>query len=167
MRPIVAVPILVLLSLVLPGCDKSPTSAPESLAPAATTPLDAVRLLQWSYDRRDFDRYRSVFTSDFRFRFFQYDTTGAAYRAVPWTRDDELIATRRLFDSAAEIRLVVEDNNYSLSRDLRPGRNPRWHMVVHLPIHLQARLEDGSIYEVAGSDWFACTRGDSAMIPAD
>ena len=48
MRPIVAVPILVLLSLVLPGCDKSPTSAPESLAPAATTPLDAVRLLQWS-----------------------------------------------------------------------------------------------------------------------
>jgi len=148
------------------SCGKSPTTAvvPDQ-APQADSPYGAAQRLLWSYDHQDFERYRRLFTADYRFLFFEYDASGTAYRQVPWTREDELIAAKELFDGSATIR-HVEDGVRGLA-DLRPGKNRRWHQVVEIPIRVLVRLDDGSTYFIRGTDLFACTRGDSAEIPVE
>ncbi|HEY3215598.1 MAG TPA: hypothetical protein VGK93_03810 [Candidatus Eisenbacteria bacterium] len=71
----------------------APTPAP----PGAHTPEEALRLLEWCWNRRDAVRYAKLPTADFRFVFSPLDPQGTAYRDQPWTREDELISARHLF----------------------------------------------------------------------
>src|SRR5262245_11235806 len=82
--------------LALPGCSGDPILRPpikttQSLvAPLATTPVGAVRRLEWSYNKRDTTTNRSLYTEDYRFAFEAADSAGNPFLHHELTRRDEL-----------------------------------------------------------------------------
>jgi len=170
---------LVIGAIALTGCDSEPKSGVNPLIPVVTppyspdTPQNALRLLEWSYGSKNAENYRRLFTSDFRFVFSDLDSNGAAYRDVPWTRNDELISSTHLFEGgdvdqpeATDIRLTM-DRNFIVSPDQRPGKNPNWHVMIDTYVILHVLLSDGHVDDITGSVKFFLTRGDSASIPPD
>jgi hypothetical protein len=158
-----------MLALALSGCGSrvAPTAAVTTEPPPPqTSPQSTLRLLEWSYNHQSLEYYRRLFTADFRFVFSDLDTSGAVYRAVPWTREDELISTAHLFADAADVLLTL-DRNFGLSADTRPGKDPRWHKTITTQLFLRVQLEDGHAENVTGSAKFYFVRGDSALIPDD
>ena len=146
---------------------------PSETPPAQNSPDGALRLLEWSYVRKDLAHYRRPFTADFRFIFSDMDSNGAAYRDIPWTRDDELISAAHLFNggdadqpAATDIRITL-DHNFNVIPDNRPGRNPDWHVTITTQVLLHVQLSDGHADDITGSAKFFLTRGDSALIPDD
>jgi hypothetical protein len=145
----------------------------ESRAPGAHTPEEALRLLEWCWERRDVVRYAELPTEDFRFVPSPLDPAGNAYRDDhPWTREDELISAGHLFSggkadqpAASSIRLDL-DRNFLLLADPRPGKDPRWHKSIrtHVMLHVVA---GGEVFFLAGSANFFFVRGDSALIPPE
>jgi hypothetical protein len=141
--------------------------------PVPNTPQNTLRLLEWAYNHKAIDEYRELFTADYRFVFSDLDSNGAAYRDVPWTRDDEIISTTKLFlggdadqPAATDIRLTL-DRNFQLSADGRPGKNAKWHKSINTQVILHILLSDGHVDDVTGTVKFFLVRGDSALIPDD
>jgi len=168
MRKSIALFVLAIALAGITACEKSPPTA-SSLnepPPEPNSPFNALHLFDWSYDHRSIEQYRRLFTDDFRFFFSELDSSGDAYRVIPWTREDELIATRHLFVSTREIELTL-DHNFNLTADARPGKNPIWHKAVATGVVLHVVFPDGHTEDMSGSVKFFFTRGDSALIPDD
>jgi hypothetical protein len=161
---------LFVLAIALAGitaCEKSPPTA-SSLSeppPEPNSPVNALHLFEWSYDHRSIEQYRRLFTDDFRFFFSDLDSSGDAYRVIPWTREDELVGTRHLFVSARTIELTMD--HFIATADPRPGKNPIWHKSVNAQVALHVVFPDGHTEDMSGSAKFFFTRGDSALIPDD
>jgi len=166
-------------ALTLSGCFGSgdlPTAAvvrlrdhtpPPEPAPAPDSPTNLVRLFAWCWNHRDLERYRELFTDDYRFAFASTDSAGNAYRDVPWTREDELICVEHIFDAAASISLVFT-GDLRAEPDFRPGKAYPWHQQVHVPyLTLTIVWKDGSSFQVTGGALFYVVRGDSATIPQE
>jgi len=141
--------------------------------PVPNTAQNTLRLLEWAYNHKAIDEYRELFTADYRFVFSDLDSNGAAYRDVPWTRDDEIISTSKLFlggdadqPAATDIRLTL-DRNFQLTADGRPGKNAKWHKSIATQVVLHILLSDGHVDDVTGQVKFFLVRGDSALIPDD
>src|SRR5262245_25553230 len=177
-RTLLAVLLLGMLTCVL-GCFNPfhPLIATESGVseppPVPNSPQNTLRLLEWAYNHKAIDEYRELFTADYRFVFSDLDSNGAAYRDVPWTRDDEIISTTKLFlggdadqPAATDIRLTL-DRNFQLSADPRPGKNAKWHKSINTQVILHILLSDGHVDDVTGTVKFFLVRGDSALIPDD
>jgi len=172
---------IVIISLVaLSSCDnRSESTGTNPLLPtpsppyAQNSPQNALRLLEWGYTQKNLDSYRRLFTSDFRFVFSDRDSNGAAYRVVPWTRDDDMISTNHLFQGgdadqpvATAIQLAL-DRNFLVLPDDRVGKSPRWHVMSTTQLILHVALADGHTEDITGEAKFYLTRADSAAIPDD
>ena len=160
--------------LLLAGCTPSlrpnvPTPIP---APHPSSPANALRLLEWTYNRRDPVPYRELFTDDYRFWFSALDPAGNAYRDQPWTREDELISTAKLFQGGDANQPAATDITLSLDRDFgvfndpRLGKAGRWHKRIRTTVALSI-VAGGGQSEITGSANFYLVRGDSAMIPQE
>src|SRR5688572_19532114 len=100
-----------LVVLAVSGCSESPIrlpTAPEPQAPSVRTPGDALRFLEWSWNRRDIARYAEIVADDFRFTFSALDSYGDAYRDSPWTREDEIASIGHLFQVATSITFALD-----------------------------------------------------------
>ena len=164
------------------GCSKhtSRVMAPRptgSAAPSPRTPA-AVQLLQYCWQQRSSDRYRELFTDDYRFDFSPGDSAGNPFRDRPWGREDELICGDHLFVHGVTFDGVVYEppatlivlTFYSILipfDDTRADKNPDWHKQVRAQFALQIYRSDERDYEVRGSGLFHLVRGDSANISAD
>ena len=139
--------------------------------PVPNSPANTLRLLEWCYDNLEPTLYRELFTDDYRFAFSALDPEGNAYRDNPWTREDELISTTRLFlggdgrSGASRITLDL-DRNFNVRNDPRRGKAGRWHKSVHTSVTLTI-LAEGSQTNVTGFTNFFLVRGDSALIPKE
>lgn len=162
-------PCLALLALA-PACsDSTRPPVPPLPAPDPNTPVNALRLLEWSWNNRNCDSLEPLFTEDFRFVFATGDSAGNAYQDTPWTREDELAASCNLFAQALDVGLDMGQTLYALS-DTRPGRNPVWHKAVHAPVNLMVTVGGDAgpeVNEVHGYAYFYLVRGDSAAIPPE
>jgi hypothetical protein len=160
------------------GCSKKTAIvAPVAVdpAPAPSSPVGVVRLLEWCWMHRDFEKYTEIFTDDFRFVFAPGDSAGNAYRAAPFTREDELHCATGLFvgspghPAASDITLDLDRTLITLPDD-RPGKNEKWHKSIRTHVDLKVTIDNGSglsVNEVHGYAQFYLVRGDSAAIPAD
>lgn len=144
--------------------------------PIPNSATNVLRLLEWCYNNRAIEEYREVFADDYRFVYSALDTNGNAYRDVPWTREDELISTEKLFlggdvtqPAATSISLIF-DRNFNVTGDVRDDgitRSPLVHKSINTSVTLTIRTSDGSAIEVQGKALFFLVRGDSAAIPSD
>lgn len=144
--------------------------AAASRPPSPSDPTGLMRLYEWCYNHRAYQEYTELFTADYRFVFSANDTNGNAYRDVPFTREDELISTGKLFSggeanqpAASTINLVFDRR---LGIFLNPYRgNTKWHRTVTTTVVLSINFTDGTQTEVRGQAEFWVVRGDSAIIP--
>jgi hypothetical protein len=141
--------------------------------PVPNSAQNVLRLLEWCYNNRAIEEYREIFADDYRFVYSALDSNGQAYRDVPWTREDELISTGKLFlggdatqPAATSISLAF-DRNFNVTADTRPGKNPIWHKNIRTQVVLNIRTSDGGAIDVTGFANFFLVRGDSAQIPAE
>jgi hypothetical protein len=148
-----------------------------SLPPAPSSPTNALLLLEWSCEHLSVAEYQRLFTDDFRFTFSALDSAGNAYRATPWTREDELVSAMHLFvegsptpppglPRASGISLVL-DNPLHVSPDPRPGRDPKWHKAITTNAKLNVRIGRLPAFYVTGAERFFFVRGDSGQVPAE
>lgn len=170
------IPMLLALAATLAGCsnDKAPTRVVAGPPFVADSPIHLLRLLEWSFNNRSESEYRTLFSEDYRFVFSAHDSSGNAYRAVPWTREDETISARTLFlgggptqPPATSVMLIFEENPV-VTADVRDDgitRDPRLHKSIRTRVLLNIRLADGSAFDVTGSALFCMSRGDSAQAP--
>ena len=156
------------------GCSTQTTEPvpvnPDS-APTATSPVNALRRLQWAWVHRDTTVLRGLITSDFEFVFGELDSTGHSYVDPPWNRNDELASSRHLFvtgcaEPPATSISVTFDPSPRTAVDTRPGHRNAWHRVILTTVALTCRTE-ASTYETQGRGVFFFVRGDSAAIPPD
>lgn len=169
---------LVAVALVLlASCRQTtrPVPIPPEPPPAANSPENAVRLLEWCWNHRNYDALVPLFTEDYVFVFALGDSAGNPYRSSPFTREDELACARAIFlgtddhAPASDIQLDLDKTLIALYDD-RPGKNPKWHKTIRTKVNLVVTLDRGSgpeVNEVNGYAKFYLVRGDSAAIPAD
>ena len=140
--------------------------------PAPNSPANTLRLLEWCYDNLEPSLYRELFTDDYRFAFSLLDPYGNAYRDIPWTREDELISTTKLFlggdasQPAASSVTLNFDRNFNVRNDPRPGKRSKWHKSVRTSVAFTL-VAEGSQTNVTGFVNFFLVRGDSALIPKE
>jgi hypothetical protein len=134
--------------------------------PVPDTPQGVLRLFEWCYEQREPTVYRELFTDDYRFLFSAADSAGNPYRDRPFTREDELASTTRLFEEAVDIRLVF-DVNFNVLPDYREGKRDsvEFYKSIRTTVNLTIRGEDGGSTEVRGHALFFVCRGDVALIP--
>jgi hypothetical protein len=142
--------------------------------PAPNTPSNVLLLFKWCYENRSQAEYRELFTADYRFAFAALDTNGNAYRDQPWTRDDELESSRKLFEGgeadqpAASLITLVLDRSFRVQNDTRPGKyDPDRRKTITTQVNLTIQTIDGTATNVNGKATFFLVRGDSALIPDD
>ena len=163
--------------LVLPGCFNpfSPRVLGRGVStppPTPNSPSGVLRLFAWCYNNREPNLYGELFTDDFRFVFGAADPDGIPYRDNPWTRDDEIISTTKLFfgggpDQPAASRIDLNlDQTFLVLTDSRPGKAAKWHKRIHTGVELHIDI-NGSRTDVAGLANFYLVRGDSAKIPQE
>jgi hypothetical protein len=134
--------------------------------PLPNSPQNVVRLFRWCYNQRDAFVYRELFSDDYRFMFDAADSAGQAYRDRPWTREDELESTTRLFDEATQIDLTF-GRNLTAGIDHRHPDSLQWYQSVRTTVILKVRTADGAATDVTGSTDFFLVRGDVALIPEE
>ncbi len=138
--------------------------------PDRETPQGVVRLLEWAYERRDFQVYRTLFTEDYRFFFAPNDTAGNRYLDKPWIRDDEIASAQHLFEGgsvgeppASSIRLT--DNGLNIS-DTGDTLDQVTHRRITTAISLEIVAGDVN-YQVQGNVDFYVVHFRDAKVPAD
>jgi len=165
------------LPVVLFGCSQHtgepllPTAPPEP-APPATSAVGVVQLFRWSWNNRDYDHYRTLFTADYSFQSL-IDTAGHTYRSLPWTRDDELINAKDLFEggtaggpaiSGIQVRF---EGPLEVQSDDRPGKTYPVHERIETTVVFVLTYAGGAVSRLEGLGRFYVVRGDSARIPND
>ncbi|MCC6348628.1 MAG: hypothetical protein IT347_03435 [Candidatus Eisenbacteria bacterium] len=168
-RSVVILSCLLLVASASCGKSSRPVAAVPGAPPPADSPANAVRLLEWSWQRRDCDALPPLFTDDYRFVFAAGDSAGGAYSVTPWVRADELAASCGAFGQAVDIDVNLGPPLAELPDD-RPGRNPVWHRSIRAPVSLKVTVDRGGgpeLVEVHGYARFYFVRGDSAAIPAE
>ena len=125
----------------------------------------ALRVLEWSWNNRDFAPYSNLLTEDFTFQCGALDPSGNAYRDNPWTLDDELISLGNLFRSATSMYLTL-DRNFRVVSDPRPGNASKWHKTIRSTFSLSL-VAEGERIDVSGDALFFLVRGDAASIPQE
>jgi len=173
-----AVAAVAVLALAACGCFNpfDPLRAGRGLSSAPPVPSSAsgiLRLLEWCYLNRAASEYRELFTDDYRFLFSALDSTGAAYRDNPWTREDELISTTNLFQggdasqpAASNIQLIL-DKNFRITNDPNFPNSGKWYKSIRSTVTLIITTTDGAQTNVNGNARFFLVRGDSALIPEE
>lgn len=141
--------------------------------PYPDSPQNALRFLEWCYEQRAIAEYRELFSDDYRFVFGQLDPDGNAYRDNPWTREDELESTTKLFQGgdanqpAATSITIILDRSFVVRPDPRYPSSTRWRKLIRTQVSLRVVDASGSQTEVSGFANFFLVRGDSALIPND
>ena len=165
------------VGLSVAGCFQAETgldlSRLRELASArADSPAAAVRLLEWSYNRKAISAQHELFSDDFRFYFNPTDSAGATYRSTPWTRDDELISVTRLFEGGnavlppASTVLLTFDRNLTVDPSTTiSDPEGSWHRRIRTQVVLFITTADGNLIEISGAATFYLVRGDVATIP--
>jgi len=134
--------------------------------PAASSPAEAVRRLEWSWRHRATAPYQDLFSADYRF------VPAAADSGTPadWSRPDELAFAQNLFvdgtGSAPPAYSIALDLDPSLT-DVPspfPGEDGRWHRRIVTTFNAGIRVPSGD-YRIVGRAAFTVVRGDSAKIP--
>jgi hypothetical protein len=144
--------------------------APADVAPGDASPSETLRRLEWSMNHNDLATYLTLFTEDFVFVFSTLDPSGIAYQEHPWARADELISADHLFRTGtvsyppANHLSMVFDRNFRVSADPRPGKDPRWHKVIHTTVVMTVVTPQQQIL-ITGFAGFSFVRGDSALVP--
>lgn len=172
------------LAISLSGCgggrvlqpgDASGTTDPASLvapAPDPVTPEAALYLLSWAMNQRDWRRYSENLTDDFQFAFGAVDSAGNAYRDRSFTRADEIVVARNMFETGTALeppfsRVVMTlDRRLFTLPDPRPGKDSRFHQVIRANLVILAENFSAS-YRIVGAGNFYLVRGDSAQIPPE
>lgn len=167
--------VALLLASGSPGCSSTKTVAPPAdTGPAPDSPANAVRRIEWTWNRLDPSALDLV-TEDFVFAFAEGDSAGQHWRGSPWTRAVEVAALTRMFDTTAAVpRLrslaLVMDRTMIALPDPRPGKNLKWHRTIRSHVDLTARIDLGGVIEthiINGNALFFLVRGDSAAIPPE
>ena len=159
----------------LAGCSTQivlPVAPEPDAPPAAATPGDALRRLEWAWRNRALEPCRDLFACDYEFAFAPGDSAGIRFEGRPWTRPDELDFARHLFETggalaphASYVALDMENDLVALPDD-RPGRDPRWHQRIETPFVAVVEAP-GRQFRVLGIEVFYFARGDSACIPQE
>lgn len=160
---------LALAALLAVSCEATNDVIPIPPPPVAHAPTGAMFLLEWSWDNRQYVQLPGLFTEDYRFVFADMDSAGNAYRTVPWSREDELIASNNCFNAARSITLALDQSPVVLDDD-RLGKDPRWHKTIQTEASMQAVVMTnfGPVdFAISGQAKFYFVRGDSALIPPE
>jgi len=109
-----------------------------------------------------------LFTDNFLFVFSYADSAGGIYSGTPWTREDELTASRNCFQATRRITLALDQAPVVLDDD-RPGKDPRWHKTIRTQVSMQADVMTPAPlrFDIQGHAKFYFVRGDSAVIPPE
>jgi hypothetical protein len=158
---------------VSPPIDASSVLDPGAVvAPEADSPVAAVHYLVWALNRRDASRYTEILTEDFRFAFAATDSAGNTFRDRMFTRAEESIVARKMFETGTPLspplsRLVVTlDRSLAATADPRPGKDARVHQVVRANLVITADTGLSS-FRIYGAGLFYLVRGDSAQVPPE
>jgi hypothetical protein len=141
---------------------------PPERPPSADTPVGVVRALEWSFNHRDTVTYRTLFTSDYRFRFAQADSAGSSFPDRMLTRAQELQFARAAFVLGTPHEPPPVAISLTLSGDLvaqpdsRPDKDGRVHREIAAQTLLRLLQPD---FLVTGVSRFFVVRGDSAVWP--
>ena len=174
-RPGHAGTLAVALVLAACACSRShhpvtkPAPEPEF---SPTTPVNAVRALEWCWDHLDLEHYGELLGEDFLFRCATTDSAGSAFRGNALTRFDEIESARHLFAGGGT---SPRANNVMLQLDWdlvphQDARRGKQDMTYHQEIvtSVVLRIEtDEEDFQVTGAARFFLVRGDSAVIPAE
>lgn len=157
------------------GCEGRsilPVAPTTPASPVATSPEDALRRLELSWNSLDTLAYSHLFTDDFVFAFAALDTTGNAWRSTPWGRSQELRAWGHMVGGGDANQPALVDVILQLDRafvrlgDARPGHsNPRYNCAIRTQLALEITQMGNLHQNVSGKGLFYFVRGDSAAIP--
>ena len=91
-------------------------------------------------NHRSIEVYRELFTTDYQFVFAALDSAGNAYRAIPFTREDEIESmTNLLAPAATDIRVELDRNFNVFARSApRPGSA----VAQEHPDHIRVQVDD-------------------------
>jgi hypothetical protein len=139
--------------------------------PSRESAIGVVQLLEWTYERRDYRVYETLFTEDYQFYFDPGDSAGTFYRQDPWIRSYELASAKNLFvgGSATEEPASNITLDYtSVLRDVDTGDTLKQatHRLISTPIFLEIQAGEQQ-YMVQGTVDFYVVQYPDAKIPAD
>ena len=143
-----------------------------SVAPAPTTPQNAIRRFEWCWVNRGVQEYKELFTDDYVFISAGLDSAGNPSREIQARRDDEVQIAQNMFIGSAdrapaEKITLLFDRNLISRPDTRQGKNAKWHQQIRTSVDLRVQIDSNNSVEVQGNALFFLTRGDSAAIPAE
>ena len=141
-----------------------------TVAPAPTSPENAILRFEWCWVNRGVEEYKELFTDDYVFISAGTDSAGNPSREIQARRDDEVQIAENMFIGSADrppadnITLLF-DRNLVPFPDPRPGKDKGWHTQIRTSVDLKVRIDSNNSVEVTGNALFFLTRGDSAAIP--
>jgi len=168
---------LVVLTLVFAGCaDTKPRSLPTQPAAepgfVADSPVNSVRLLEWSWDHRDLESFSGLLTDDFIFGCAESDSAGNAFQGHGFGRIDEIESVRHLFvgggigPPASSIALQFDPNLIPQPGARAGKQDPTRHQEIATSTVLRISTGEED-FQVTGTARFFLVRGDVALIPAE
>src|SRR5262245_59531847 len=134
---------LLLISLIggaalLAGCSsssKKPTQPEVPIPPTPNSPINALALVQWSWEQRDTSTYNTVLTQDFIYDFAPADSVPAG---TTLNKVEELNSAAHLFTQGVPGHPPATRIVFSLpptlvvTDDDRPGKISPWHKMINL-----------------------------------
>ncbi len=116
-RSLVSAAAIVLLAVLVWGCDEDPTCVyPPPPDPGQTSPENVVSTLAASYQRREIEYYAVLLDPEFRFYFQPRDIPDGLERDH-WNRDEDSTGTEALFGATAEVSAIYLDLGAFASED--------------------------------------------------
>src|SRR5437867_1764245 len=133
-----------------------------SVAPAPSTPQNAMRRFEWCWVNRGVQEYKGLFTDDYLFISAGLDSAGNPSRDIQARRDDEVQIAENMFIGSAD-RPPADNITLSFDRTLiplpdpRPGKISKWHKTILTSVALTVRVDANNSVEVTGNARFFLT----------
>ena len=162
-----------LVAVFISACDTAHTVAPAPpVAPAATSPEAAVKVLEWGFNNRNVDAIAGLLPEGCSLESAELDTAGDSVVTDVWRRQDLLATFNAMFNgdtgapAASKLRMNLGENLVAFPDD-RPGRSGGIHRAVRSSLDVEVVTGEGNVYRPEGHLLCYVTRGDSAMIPPE
>jgi len=138
---------VVLIALLVLGCFTGEVTTPEETRPEPTTPVNALKLVEISFNQANVDLLKAMLSEDFVFHFDPRDVgqspPGSSQYIIPetWSYTEFWQTAKKMFTEAHSISLTIPTNSVG-----EPDPNETVYEVKNIRITLLVMVDEVSGY---------------------